>query len=124
MMNIWISDGPEDLPTREVAGTSRVWTIDPEGDPAIEAQLTVMLQALSIYDDKNKDYKDNWVRMGWRGLLIRIRERSDRLWDKWWDREQAETRDEDDALDLINFAAFFVRAQRNGMTTRDGQWWN
>lgn len=87
-------------------------------------QLHVMLQALAIYDERNKDYNDNWVRMGWRGLLIRIRERADRLWDKWWDREQAETRDEDDALDLINFAAFFVRAQRNGMTTRDGQWWN
>lgn len=90
--------------------------------PSEEEQLMVLLRALQVYSDRNRDYKDNWRRMGWRGQLIRIRERAERLWDAWWDRSQPPTQDPDDALDLINFAAFMVRATR-GETTRDGSWW-
>jgi hypothetical protein len=96
-------------------------------------QIAVILDALLVYAERNPKYKDNWRRMGWRGCLIRIRERAERLWDEFWDAETLDLdklmsgertppRDVDDALDLINFAAFMVRALR-GETTRDGSWW-
>lgn len=85
-------------------------------------QLLVLMKAARLYSERNAEYKDNWHRMGWRGMLVRCRERSERLWDAWWDRSQRPTADPDDALDLINFAAFMVRATR-GETTRDGSWW-
>lgn len=85
-------------------------------------QARILLDALLIYGKRNLEYKDNWRRMGWRGVLVRIRERADRLWDAWWEREQRAITDSDDALDLINFAAFMVRATL-GETDRDGSWW-
>jgi hypothetical protein len=77
--------------------------------------------------NRNPKYNDNWKRMGWRGVLIRIRERAERLWDNWWDGsvmsgDHRLAADVDDAIDLINFAAFMVRALE-GEATRDGAWW-
>jgi hypothetical protein len=73
-----------------------------------KAQAVILLEALTIYAERNERYKDNWRRMGWRGALIRLRERVERALD--------------DVIDLINFAAFLVRGIR-GETTRDGSWW-
>jgi hypothetical protein len=87
------------------------------------AQAQVLLEALSIYATKNEQYKDNWRRMGRRGLLVRLRERAERLWDSLWAVEgKPAPAQVDDAIDLINFAAFLVRAAR-GEATRDGSWW-
>lgn len=101
---------------------------DPE-DQALQEQLAIFVQALGVYAQRNAHYKDNFVRMGWRGQLIRVRERAERLWDAFWDAPALlETgadsikRDEllDDAYDLINFAAFLIRLVRSG--NRDGTW--
>jgi hypothetical protein len=100
--------------------------------PGEREQLTVMIEALKVYSERNIRYKDNWMRMGWRGMLVRVRERSERLWDGLWDAyaspidgppSDPEDHDDelDDALDLINFAGFLVRAVRAG--NRDGSWW-
>jgi hypothetical protein len=43
------------------------------------------MDALAIYVERNEEYKDNWKRMGWRGALVRVRERAERLWDSLWD---------------------------------------
>lgn len=91
-------------------------------DQATRAQFVVLVRALDVYAERNKKYNDNFKRMGWRGLLIRIRERAERLWDAHWDWEGGEAPDPDDAIDLINFAAFLVRSYE-GETTRDGEWW-
>lgn len=90
-------------------------------------QAEVLVEALGIYAGKNPKYNDNWIRMGYRGCLVRIRERAERLWDQFWDGPtqicpDQEKVDVDDALDLINFAGFFVRGIRSE-ATRDGQWW-
>jgi hypothetical protein len=101
-------------------------------DDAVKAQFEVMYDALLIYEQRNENYKDNWRRMGWRGVLVRIRERAERLWDVyWWDGEDVTDledrmyppRNVDDAIDLINFAAFFVRGMNGHEATRDGSWW-
>ena len=115
-------DGP--LPSREIQSQYGIWTVDPEGDPSVEEQLKVFLQALSVYAERNRRYNDNWRRMGWRGMLVRIRERAERLWDNLWDVPgPIPKRELDDALDMINFAAFLIRAAA-GETTRGGEWWD
>jgi hypothetical protein len=96
---------------------------------SLESQFEIFLEALQIYDQRNVKYKDNWKRMGWRGMLIRVRERAERLWDDLWDApgfpddeaEGVQPLDVDDAIDLINLAAFLIRGVREG--NRDGAWW-
>lgn len=100
-------------------------------NPANIEQAAVFLEALKIYDQRNVKYKDNWRRQGWRGMLVRVRERAERLWDDLWDADPLavlsdETTmvrglDVDDAIDLINLAGFLVRGVREG--NRDGSWW-
>ena len=88
-------------------------------------QAVVVVRALAIYAERNVRYKDNWKRMGYRGMLVRVRERAERLWDALWSApsdygcEAPEVLD--DAYDLINFAAFLVRGAKDG--NRDGSWW-
>jgi hypothetical protein len=85
----------------------------------IEEQRAVLEQALRIYEERNRKYNDNWRRFGWRGCVFRVRERAERAWDAlFWAEDGAEA--VDDLLDLINFAAFTVRAIREG--NRDGTW--
>ena len=89
----------------------------------VAAQAAVFAQCLRIYAERNERYNDNWVRMGWRGPLFRIRERAERLWDNLFNRTgDVEEIELDDAYDLINFAGFLVRGAR-GEATRDGEWW-
>jgi hypothetical protein len=94
-------------------------------------QLKVFIKALHIYSERNEKYNDNWKRMGWRGMLIRVRERAERLWDALWGAVPIEGTqsalvsgpiDVDDAIDLINFSAFLIRAVDAG--NRDGNWFN
>lgn len=101
----------------------RTFTIHVESESEA-IQLGCLLEALKIYAERNVKYKDNFQRMGWRGMLIRIRERAERLWDSAWSAEPGYPArdvppvDVDDAIDLINFACFFIRAVRYG--NRDG----
>lgn len=110
----------------QIAGTIGVTFQLPDGQnpEAARVQLQALADAFLIYLERNEHYRDNWRRMGWRGLLIRIRERSERLWDAMWDWEDHDSYPSvDDARDLINFAAFLIRAINGVETTRDGSWW-
>jgi hypothetical protein len=103
-----------------VGGVRIAWTTDAES-----RQAMVLLEALKVYAERNPRYNDNWRRFGWRGCLFRLRERVERLWDYLWDAPLREDPDSplldlDDAIDLINFAAFTIRAVR--MDNRDGSW--
>lgn len=102
-------------------------------DKALREQCEVFVTALRVYAERNEKYNDNWRRMGWRGCLVRIRERAERLWDNLWDANDPDTpgpldgptwrgHDVDDAIDLINFCGFLVRGVREG--NRDGEWWS
>jgi hypothetical protein len=112
----------------------RLVFIDGE-DNAVREQFEVLMEALATYQERNAEYNDNWKRMGWRGMLVRVRERSERLWDSLWGAKSVDGSDDplpgalrdnepklDDAIDLINFAAFLVRAVR--ANNRDGTWWD
>jgi hypothetical protein len=90
-------------------------------------QDEIFTKALRIYERRNEGYRDNWVRFGWKGCIFRVKERAERLWDGLWDRSDALTPEQaealkDDCIDLINFAAFTYRAidERN----RNGDWFD
>ena len=94
---------------------------------SLDRQKEVFAEAMRIYAMRNTRYKDNWRRFGWRGCLFRVRERAERAWDDLFWAELPETdyskfseAHVDDLLDLINLAAFAVRAIREG--NRDGNW--
>jgi hypothetical protein len=93
------------------------------GDNARSKQQQIFDRALRIYAKRNERYKDNWRRFGWRGCLFRIRERTERLWDTYWQGGSAGLEaDLDDAYDLLNFVAFFIRAVEEG--NRGGSWFD
>ena len=84
-------------------------------------QLRVLLNAASLFAERNEGYRDNWKRQGWRGSLFKLRLKVERAWDVLWawplDEDEPNP---DDLLDAINYAAFAVRQLRDG--DRDGSW--
>lgn len=95
-------------------------------------QFEVLMEALKIYDERNRKYKDNWRRQGWRSPLFDLRRKVERVWDVFWNATpipevcgpgtefEIPPYDLDDALDVINFGALSIRAIREG--DRDGSW--
>jgi hypothetical protein len=100
-------------------------------------QTHVLMEALSLYADRNRRYRDNWRRYGWRGGLFRLRERADRAWDVLFDAHTPKTASAartvldfesadagvDDLIDLINLTSFAVRAVRENNRDGEGSWW-
>lgn len=87
-------------------------------------QGKVFLEALSVYQERNKMYNDNWKPMGLKGMLFRIRERTERCWDMVFRKNTKLDKKamRDDLIDQINFCAFAVRAiDEDNM---DGEWFN
>jgi len=76
------------------------------------AQFNVFMEAMSLYDERNKRYKDQWKESGWMGALYDIRKKAARLFRQFFGEEPTEGASEDDAWDLINFGGFFIRGRR------------
>lgn len=81
-------------------------------------QMTIFIEAMLLYTERNARYSDVWRATGWRGAVYDIYKKARRLFQQFWDPEtQAPTGERnvihgkvtDDAFDLINFAAFFIR---------------
>lgn len=91
-------------------------------------QFTPMVRAFRIYIDREQRHQEVWRRSGWRGMLVDLRKKLDRLWGEWWnwdhdtsdERKRPEQSDLDSALDIINYTAFFIRQAEDG--NRDGVW--
>jgi len=78
-------------------------------------QMVVYLEAFELFVQRNSTYEDLWKDYGWMDTLTHLRSKSMRLVRKFW-RESPST-DKillDDAMDLINYAVFFVRNFRAG----------
>jgi hypothetical protein len=77
-------------------------------------QLAVLLEAFAVFVERNKRYRDVWKKSGWKGSLFDIRKKVTRMWSVFWHGHPDEKAKEcDDAIDSINFAAFFVRNVRD-----------
>jgi hypothetical protein len=84
-------------------------------------QMHVFLDAYDIYKERNAVRQDAWRDAGWKGQLVEMRKKLDRLWAVWRrDGTVTTEKDIDEALDLINATAFFIRCVRE--ENPDGNW--
>ena len=76
-------------------------------------QLGIFLSALEIMDEREKRYKELWKKDGWKGNLFHVKSKFMRMWQQFWideGRSEVEGKSElDDAYDLLNYVAFFLR---------------
>jgi hypothetical protein len=96
-------------------------------DDSVREQFVVLMRALAIFEERNREYHDNWRRQGWRGGLFKLRLKVERAWDTLWaaepwtDSEDIPDRPTvDDLLDAVNAACFVVRSVE--ANDRDGSW--
>lgn len=75
-------------------------------------QFAVFLAALQIHNERNARYQDVWKESGWKGALFDLRKKASRLFKQFGGEKETEGANEDDAYDLINFTAFFLRARQ------------
>lgn len=90
-------------------------------------QADVFDEALRIFTDRNQKYRDTWKQSGALGNLLRTAQKIDRLMAVWWHDEPGEMSGErrppltkadlDDAYDVINHCAFFIRCAQEGNLT-------
>jgi hypothetical protein len=69
--------------------------------------LDVFAFALEIMDERQEKYGDGWKKWGWRGQLIKMKDKERRVWSTFW-KKGDKTADLDDAIDLLNYTAFFI----------------
>jgi len=77
----------------------------------------VLRESLNIFIDKNGKRQDSWKGAGWKGNLVEMRKKLDRLWAAW---DSPDQKDIDEALDLINAAVFYIRCVRE--KNPNGNW--
>lgn len=81
---------------------------------SIVEQARVFAKCLAINAERNMRYKDLWTDYGWKGSLLHVGSKAARLRRIFWDRADVrEDEDHDDAYDLINYTAFFVRLRED-----------
>lgn len=81
--------------------------------------MVVLLEAMQLYAERNNTYKDLWRVDGWMGLVHHIRHKSLRIHRLFSRHQDAEKMPKlDDAPDLINYTAMFIRMGREGVTKK------
>jgi hypothetical protein len=89
-----------------------------------EPQMAVFLKAWAIYAERQEEHGDRvWQASGWRGMLVDMRKKLDRLWFRFWNtntRPKDLDKALDSAYDLLNFTAFFIRQVE--ANRRNGEW--
>lgn len=76
-------------------------------------QLAVMLEALEIFDERNVKYGDAWKEGGWEDSALHLRSKAVRVYSSTKGTLLKPFDYLDDALDAINYAAFYVRNVRD-----------
>lgn len=84
---------------------------DLESSDTNAEQMSVFLDCMQLFQERNAKYGDLWKEYGWRGNLLHVQSKAARVRKVWWDSKDpfGHNADIDDALDLINYAAFFIR---------------
>lgn len=85
-------------------------------------QMSVLAESLQIYQDRDTKYGSAWKRLGALNNLTRMSTKVERLLEMYWhqrDYVESDSLDLDDAYDLINYCAFFIRQAKLGKWTRD-----
>lgn len=88
------------------------------------AQFMIFMEALKLYNDRTRSYGQAWQQYGAMSNLLNIARKTDRLMEVWWTKEAEVLADDgrvkpllhkdnlDDAMDLLNYDAFFIRNAR------------
>jgi len=85
----------------------------------------IMERALAIMVERDPQYHDSWKNYGWRGAIFNLRRKAERVWHVLFNANPPElvAQNEDDLLDIINYAAMAIACMReenrNGLTN----WW-
>ena len=80
---------------------------------AIDQLVEAFLPALAIMCERGYDPEGaTWREAGWRGQLMEIRKKTHRLWHRSWLHGRF---DADSAIDLLNYAGFYLRLKNKGM---------
>ena len=83
----------------------------PEDDDT-RAQLAIFMNAMSVMVERRGQYMDAWREYGALNNLIRAATKVKRLVNLFWHNEGGppyEDRSDDDAIDALNYLAFFLR---------------
>jgi hypothetical protein len=101
--------------------------IDRGIDPSVDniQQLAIFLEALKLYNDRTVAYGQIWQQYGAMSNLLNVARKTDRLLNIWWTGDEEELDPDtgkpkpllhkdnlDDAIDLLNYTAFFIRNAR------------
>lgn len=83
------------------------------------AHMRLMLECVRVYDSRAKSYGEVWKQYGALSNLLSVARKVDRLMGSWWFRGKGVTpalhKDSlDDAVDLVNYALFFMRNAVSG----------
>lgn len=96
-------------------------TLGAEPTDELMEQFGTLVEALQIYEDRSQSYGQVWRQYGALSNLLSVARKADRLMECWWhnpDGAKALTKDAlDDAFDMINYATFFIRNEREGNLT-------
>lgn len=82
-------------------------------------QMAVFLEAVAVHDDRARRYADHWVQNGAAECLLNARRKVLRqisvlnVISEETKQKQLEEGSDDDAIDGMNYLAFFVRNLRN-----------
>lgn len=86
----------------------------------IKDQTEVFAVALDIHDQRSKKYGDLWKKYGALGNIFHMASKQSRLMTSFW-HGKADLNDPkivsdalDDAYDLLNYTAFFIRCVEDG----------
>lgn len=78
-------------------------------------QAMILIEALVVMRSRQQGYKDCWKDSGWRGCLFDLRKKAERAWNEFWfggaDKNEYTSKG-DSAIDVINYACFFLRQWR------------
>jgi hypothetical protein len=96
---------------RHVMATEVISILGHEPSPSNIEQMQVYLDAFDVFLERNSRYEDLWRDYGWMDNLTHVRSKALRLVRKFWRNNAPEANDNmlDDAVDLINYTAFFIR---------------
>jgi hypothetical protein len=76
-------------------------------------QLSIFMDAMDLYQARRQRYGDGWQRYGWLDSLFHMRNKMLRIEAEFWttppDNSHEATVRLDNAMDLLNYIAFFIR---------------
>lgn len=90
-----------------------------EQDDETRHYFETMAQAMILFAERGKAYGSSWNRHGALGNLLKLDIKNTRLMNAYWFADEGAAPPEhkdaaDDALDAINYAAFFYTCQERG----------